>query len=169
MHQYSWMLRGCVTWVARLGKHMHIFYPLHVHLGKPGLGAGVAQPKHLQPRDQWRFFQNWIKIFLDTLSLYMYFLMIKLNSFRGDLSDISAKTAALQGTYASVTWFHCQASVEKRVSSGLEPKVEWCLVWIRPRRNICHVCPQAHRYRFKGFSLSNRPPSTIAKWTLVKQ
>ena len=41
------------------------------------------------------FFQNLIIYFLDTLILYLIFLIIKINNFRGDLSDISAKTATL--------------------------------------------------------------------------
>ena len=35
---------------------------------------------------------------MDTLTLYIIFLIIKINIFRGDLSDISAKTATLMCT-----------------------------------------------------------------------
>ena len=45
--------------------------------------------------NQWSFFQNEIFYFLDTLILSIYFLIIKMNNFRGGLSDISAKTATL--------------------------------------------------------------------------
>ena len=41
------------------------------------------------------FFQNQIDLFMDTLILKIIFLIIKLNNFRGDLRDISAKTATL--------------------------------------------------------------------------
>ena len=41
------------------------------------------------------FFKIIIIIFIDTLILQIYFLIIKLNIFRGDLSSISAKTATL--------------------------------------------------------------------------
>ena len=39
-------------------------------------------------------------IFFDTLILQIYFLIIKINIFRGDLSGISAKTATLTATNA---------------------------------------------------------------------
>ena len=41
------------------------------------------------------FFQNCIYLFQDTLILQIMFLIIKINNFRGDLSDISAKSATL--------------------------------------------------------------------------
>ena len=41
-----------------------------------------------------------INYFLDTLILLIYFLIIKIIIFRGDLSDISAKTATLLMTAA---------------------------------------------------------------------
>ena len=44
---------------------------------------------------QLRFFQNVISLFLDTLSQQIYFLIIKINNFWGDLSGISAKPATL--------------------------------------------------------------------------
>ena len=41
------------------------------------------------------FFQKNFFFFLDTLILKIYFLIIKINNFRGDLSGISARTATL--------------------------------------------------------------------------
>ena len=41
------------------------------------------------------FFPNQIIISLDTLILYIHFSIIKINDFRGDLSDTSATTATL--------------------------------------------------------------------------
>ena len=41
------------------------------------------------------FFQNEIIYFSDTLILKIYFLIIKINIFRGDLSGISAKKSSL--------------------------------------------------------------------------
>ena len=41
------------------------------------------------------FFNSKLTDFLDTLILQLYFLIIKINNFRGDLSNISAKTATL--------------------------------------------------------------------------
>ena len=40
------------------------------------------------------FFRFFVFV-LETLILKIYFLIIKINIFRGDLSDISAKTATL--------------------------------------------------------------------------
>ena len=50
---------------------------------------------------QWSFFSKLNQIFLDTLILKIYFLIMKINNFQGDLSSISAKTATLL-----VTSFH---------------------------------------------------------------
>ena len=44
------------------------------------------------------FFKIQIYIFLNTLTLQIYFLILKINTFRGDLSDVSAKTATLTTT-----------------------------------------------------------------------
>ena len=41
------------------------------------------------------FFKIKLNCLLDTLIRKIYFLIIKINNFRGDLSDISAKTGAL--------------------------------------------------------------------------
>ena len=41
------------------------------------------------------FFQNQIDLFLDTLVLNLYFLIIKKDIFRGDFSNVLAKTATL--------------------------------------------------------------------------
>ena len=41
------------------------------------------------------FFQNYIICFLDTLIQKMCFLITKINIFRGELTDISAKKEAL--------------------------------------------------------------------------
>ena len=41
------------------------------------------------------FFKIKFTQFLDTLILYVYFLIIKIKKIRGDLSDISAKMATL--------------------------------------------------------------------------
>ena len=46
--------------------------------------------------NQFSFFQNQIYlIFLDTSILYIHIFIIQINNCRGDLSDISAKTATL--------------------------------------------------------------------------
>ena len=44
---------------------------------------------------QWFCFQNWIKCFWDTLTLYTLFWIMKTHSFQGDLVDVSAKTKSL--------------------------------------------------------------------------
>ena len=44
------------------------------------------------------FFEIKLNCFLDTLLLKIFFFMIKINNFRGDLSDRSAKTATLPVT-----------------------------------------------------------------------
>ena len=41
------------------------------------------------------FFKIKLNCFLDTLILKIYFLIIKINNFRGDLSGISAKKSSL--------------------------------------------------------------------------
>ena len=41
------------------------------------------------------FFKIYIILFLDTMTQQIFFLMIKINIFWGDLSGISAKTATL--------------------------------------------------------------------------
>ena len=64
----------------------------------PVLGWRRPYPTYqpgMTPSNQWSFFQNWIILFLDTLNQKIYFLIIKINIFWGDLSDISAKTATL--------------------------------------------------------------------------
>ena len=46
------------------------------------------------------FFKIKLNCFLDTLILkYIYFLIIQINNFQGDISDISAKTATLVFMY----------------------------------------------------------------------
>ena len=53
--------------------------------------------------DQWSFFQNQITFILDTL-------IGQMNDFRGDLSDITAKTATLVATLHSCgvyEWLEC--------------------------------------------------------------
>ena len=47
------------------------------------------------PCRQQSFFQNINNFFLDTFSQQIYFLIIKINNFWGDLSGISATTATL--------------------------------------------------------------------------
>ena len=74
-----------------------------------------AEPVHgaltTKPDIQWRFFQNQIILFLDTLNQQIYFLIKKINNFWGDLSGISAKTAAD---------IQLQNGPEPHVSKGLE-------------------------------------------------
>ena len=49
------------------------------------------------------FFEIKWNVYLDTLIRETYFLLIKFNVFRGDLSDISAKTATLVSSRAEPT------------------------------------------------------------------
>ena len=44
------------------------------------------------------FSKNNSSVFLDTSIQRIYFLIVKIDIFRGDLSDVSAKTATLFGT-----------------------------------------------------------------------
>ena len=53
------------------------------------------------------FFKIKLKIFLDTLIVKKYFFIIKINNFRGDLSDISAKTATLV-----MKCMHCKLTIK---------------------------------------------------------
>ena len=50
------------------------------------------------------FFEIKLNCFLDTLLLKIFFFMIKINNFRGDLSDISAKTATLISACCIIDW-----------------------------------------------------------------
>ena len=52
------------------------------------------------------FFKILIILFLDTLSQQIFFLIIKINNFWGDLSGISAKTATLFLMYLFTTVPH---------------------------------------------------------------
>ena len=61
--------------------HGHVFE--HSLLGKQRAASTVF------------FFKIKFIQFLDTVILYIYFLIIKINIYRGDLSDISAKMATL--------------------------------------------------------------------------
>ena len=45
-----------------------------------------------------KLFSKYIVFFWDTLILFIIFLTIKINDFRGDVSDVSAKTASLTGS-----------------------------------------------------------------------
>ena len=58
------------------------------------------------------FFQNQINLFLDTLIQQIYILIVQMNNFPGDLSDVSAKTAALIETVKRAAYpvFFCQPS-----------------------------------------------------------
>ena len=90
--------------------------------------------------DQWSFFRNLIKLFfLDTLILKIYFFIIKINNFRGDLRDISAKTATLLET-ALFHWFQGQETVDSRLKQCLR-FLFICLLLFLPR--ICHRCKLA--------------------------
>ena len=42
-----------------------------------------------------KLFSNWNYSFLDTLILYIFFLIIKTRKFQGDLNDVSAESATL--------------------------------------------------------------------------
>ena len=49
------------------------------------------------------FFKIKLNIFLDTLIQKIFFQIIKINNFRDDLTDISAKKEALLAAYAQET------------------------------------------------------------------
>ena len=67
-----------------------------------GLTHTAARTKSLQLTPSEVFFQNYFILFLDTLTQHILFLITTVNTFWGDLSSISAKTATLLTPTASV-------------------------------------------------------------------
>ena len=75
---------------------------------KPGHNAGRSKLHKLQLNSEG--FSKFSQFVLDTLLLYIHILIIQINYFQGDLSDISAKMATLQLSFLSIERQCCRFS-----------------------------------------------------------
>ena len=91
--------------------------------------------------------------------------MIKLNYVRGDVSDVSAKTAALQGTYASITLF-AKLWCKKECVVGWSPKLND--VWFEYLQEGTYYM-SAHKHigidvRVPAFQTDHHPQLLSGPW-----
>ena len=98
-------------------QQIHLGYTIH----KPS-EVGITNGIHSSDF----FSQNQIKILFYTLIPYIYCLIVKIDSFRGDLTDISAKTATL----IHILW----------QNSSLVPIQAWSLIRFRRIAQRCMLC-----------------------------
>ena len=94
-------------------------------------GHEVHLPNNITGQHQWSFFQILIYLFLDALILQICVLIISINTFWGNLSDITAKTATLVGA--------CRYKQNSQVSARATT-VAWLDVYLTVERHIHRPC-----------------------------